>query len=102
FVLLCCFFFSSRRRHTRFSRDWSSTCALPISVLKGKKVNKTILQNLYEQALLLKRINEQIINIRKSETGEFLLNVKEGNIAQYEIGRASCRERVEISGVDER
>src|SRR5690606_39560103 len=20
----CCFFFSSRRRHTRFSRDWSS------------------------------------------------------------------------------
>src|SRR5690606_40612892 len=24
------FFFSSRRRHTRFSRDWSSDCALPI------------------------------------------------------------------------
>src|SRR5690606_27183084 len=24
-------FFSSRRRHTRFSRDWSQTCALPIS-----------------------------------------------------------------------
>src|SRR5690606_39363252 len=23
--------FSSRRRHTRFSRDWSSECALPIS-----------------------------------------------------------------------
>src|SRR5690606_12768096 len=23
-VDLCCFFFSSRRRHTRFSRDWSS------------------------------------------------------------------------------
>src|SRR5437868_9590847 len=32
---LCCvratdFFFSSRRRHTRWPRDWSSTCALPI------------------------------------------------------------------------
>src|SRR5690606_39792170 len=25
-----CIFLSSRRRHTRFSRDWSSTCALPI------------------------------------------------------------------------
>src|SRR5207302_4276162 len=25
-------FFSSRRRHTRFSRDWSSACALPILV----------------------------------------------------------------------
>src|SRR6266536_2566577 len=24
------FFFSSRRRHTRSTRDWSSTCALPI------------------------------------------------------------------------
>src|SRR5205809_2451210 len=24
------FFFSSRRRHTRCSRDWSSACALPI------------------------------------------------------------------------
>src|SRR5690606_31090377 len=23
-VMFCCFFFSSRRRHTRFSRDWSS------------------------------------------------------------------------------
>src|SRR3712207_2881556 len=26
------FFFSSRRRHTRYWRDWSSTCALPIFV----------------------------------------------------------------------
>src|SRR5688500_19736322 len=26
------FFFSSRRRHTRLQGDWSSTCALPISV----------------------------------------------------------------------
>src|SRR6266550_5851747 len=27
------FFFSSRRRHTICSRDWSSACALPISLL---------------------------------------------------------------------
>src|SRR6266576_5184807 len=26
------FFFSSRRRHTRSLRDWSQTCALPISI----------------------------------------------------------------------
>src|SRR3712207_4556402 len=26
----CIFFFSSRRRHTRYWRDWSSECALPI------------------------------------------------------------------------
>src|SRR5690606_38660420 len=30
----CLFFFSSRRRHTRFSRDWVQTCALPISGLQ--------------------------------------------------------------------
>src|SRR3712207_4373083 len=29
------FFFSSRRRHTRYWRDWVQTCALPISVLAG-------------------------------------------------------------------
>src|SRR3712207_6779043 len=29
------FFFSSRRRHTRYWRDWSSDCALPISVYEA-------------------------------------------------------------------
>src|SRR5690606_40105538 len=28
------FFFSSRRRHTRFSRDWSSDVSLPIYCMK--------------------------------------------------------------------
>src|SRR5476651_2753967 len=27
------FLFSSRRRHTRYWRDWSQTCALPISTV---------------------------------------------------------------------
>ncbi|MGV3639290.1 MAG: response regulator, partial [Adhaeribacter sp.] len=53
------------------------------TALTGKKVNKAILHNLYEQAQRLKRINEQIINIRKSEAGEFLLNVEEGDITRY-------------------
>src|SRR6266478_6883781 len=35
------FFFSSRRRHTRFDCDWSSTCALPISVLFCDLVGST-------------------------------------------------------------
>src|SRR5437870_8563553 len=29
-VMVIFFFFSSRRRHTRWPRDWSSECALPI------------------------------------------------------------------------
>src|SRR5438445_11656945 len=30
--ILTLFFFSSRRRHTRYWRDWIQTCALPISL----------------------------------------------------------------------
>src|SRR5690606_41710401 len=41
FLVLICFFFSSRRRHTRFSRDWSSdVCSSDLSSLiveKGKQ-----------------------------------------------------------------
>ena len=48
--------------------------------LTGKKVNQAVLNNLYEQTLRLKRISDQIINLRKSEAGEFLLEVSEGLI----------------------
>ncbi|MFT6202896.1 MAG: signal transduction histidine kinase/ligand-binding sensor domain-containing protein [Spirosomataceae bacterium] len=48
--------------------------------LVGKKVNPAVLKNLYEQTLRLKRITDQIVSIRKSETGEFLLQVSESNI----------------------
>src|SRR5690606_40611192 len=40
---ICCFFFSSRRRHTSFSRDWSSdVCSSDLSrhVTGDKKTNK--------------------------------------------------------------
>src|SRR2546422_4331697 len=33
----CVFFFSSRRRHTRCSRDWSSECALPICMVPAER-----------------------------------------------------------------
>src|SRR6266542_6910602 len=34
------FFFSSRRRHTRCYRDWSQTCALPISRRSTTRVRR--------------------------------------------------------------
>src|SRR5690554_886308 len=37
FKYLFFFFFSSRRRHTRCGRDWSSTCALPISLINDSE-----------------------------------------------------------------
>src|SRR5690606_40304366 len=38
FVCFFCFFFSSRRRHTRFSRDWSSdVCSSDLRRTSGKR-----------------------------------------------------------------
>src|SRR3712207_7402586 len=36
YLLFLFFFFSSRRRHTRYWRDWIQTCALPISAEHGR------------------------------------------------------------------
>src|SRR5439155_16828847 len=66
------FFFSSRRRHTRWPRDWSSdVCS---SDLGGSMRTK-------EKDKLEKR--QKVIE----------------HLEKDEIGRASCRERVEDSGV---
>src|SRR5690606_40226966 len=40
YVFFFVFFFSSRRRHTRFSRDWSSDGALPIFL--GNKISEVL------------------------------------------------------------
>src|SRR5690606_40325936 len=90
-----CFFFSSRRRHTRFSRDWSSdVCSSDLVeaamspfadayllaafhsifvVFLGTPLNNALLFHCY--ALLAKQV----------QTSRLI-----------QIGRASCRERVEI------
>src|SRR5690606_40377872 len=51
------FFFSSRRRHTRFSRDWSSTCALPISSQITIDITSRFL---FEQAVFEKRAEREL------------------------------------------
>ncbi|MBK0382855.1 response regulator [Pedobacter sp. SD-b] len=53
------------------------------NALKGKRVNQTILNNLYEQTQRLKRLSDQIIKIRKSESGFYVLNVSEEPIRQH-------------------
>lgn len=51
--------------------------------LQGKKVNQFVLHNLYDQAQRLKRLSDQIINIRKSEGGGYILNVAKENIYNH-------------------
>lgn len=48
--------------------------------LHDKKVNSSILNNLYDQTLRLKKLTDQIMNIRKGEKGTFILSVAEENI----------------------
>lgn len=48
--------------------------------LANKKVNYQILNAIYDQSQRLKRLSDQIMNIRKSEMGDFLLSVGKENI----------------------
>src|SRR5690606_39422911 len=71
------FFFSSRRRHTRFSRDWSSdVCSSDLRDIEMPVLH--VLQRMERYGVLL-------------DTG-LLARLSR------EFGRASCRERVEIWG----
>src|SRR5438046_10452383 len=80
------FFFSSRRRHTRLVSDWSSdVCS---SDLPG--AYKILAVDHPEQ---LEYSNPDVLRKYLSKARDTTLS------ADQEIGRASCRERVEISVV---
>src|SRR5437762_14090274 len=88
-----CFFFSSRRRHTRYIGDWSSDVCSSDLIRIGGQITKSAYQytlqgtdttELYQWA---PKVEEKL----RSLPG--LVDVTS------EIGRASCRERVEIGGV---
>ena len=49
--------------------------------LKNKKVNFQMLTRIYDQGQRLERLSDQIMNIRKSESGDFLLTVEEEDIS---------------------
>src|SRR5690606_39563878 len=90
--VVCYFFFSSRRRHTRFSRDWSS------DVCSSDLLDGQLVQALpaYREALakfqrILRQRNRLLDRIGQGEGSAGSLE---------EIGRASCRGRVGESGVD--
>src|SRR5690606_40027031 len=93
------FFFSSRRRHTRFSRDWSSdVCSSDLRAAKLIQRSDALLDIIaavvrhYEarkraRSLLdFDDLVEKLANLFEHESGEWV-----------QIGRASCRERVESS-----
>src|SRR3712207_9520910 len=76
---VCFFFFSSRRRHTRYWRDWSSDVC---------------------SSDLRRRVDAEVVG-EPGAGGGVGGEAERGAVrgAAGEIGRASCRERVEISEV---
>ncbi len=50
------------------------------NALSGKKVNQAVLNNLYQQTMRLKKMTDQIMNIRNSEAGEFVLQVGQNKL----------------------
>src|SRR5690606_41091723 len=93
-----CFFFSSRRRHTRFSRDWSSdVCSSDLTrvasrpVTDGPRIPSAAVTG--RDATLV----GALLDHRYLVTGVL---ARGGMSTVYrEIGRATCRVRVKISEV---
>src|SRR5690606_40024289 len=92
------FFFSSRRRHTRFSRDWSS------DVCSSDLLEGGVAETVVSGALL--RVFQALIGgadrletrFRIRAAGILVRVVAHRELAiGRQIGRASCRERVWIS-----
>src|SRR5690606_39353539 len=87
------FFFSSRRRHTRFSRDWSSdVCSSDLNGSERRPALHTALRRPLGDRVLVNGVDVM------PQVHSALLRMSElvGRV-HHEIGRASCRERVEIS-----
>src|SRR5256886_8543590 len=85
------FFFSSRRRHTRFDCDWSSdVCSSDL--WPDPEGNPLIGTILLRQSVFLDRKLPQLARSRTPRPKS--LNSFLARAMAWEIGRASCRERV--------
>src|SRR5258706_11855177 len=88
------FFFSSRRRHTRLVSDWSSdVCSSDLKLGIGnphpKRRNWTA-----EEDQLMGRMSDFEVARRTGRSYEGVQARRRELGLPYEIGRASCRERV--------
>src|SRR5207302_7464974 len=98
-------FFSSRRRHTRFSRDWSSdVCSsdLMTAVAEGigivaatPHVNRDYPPDPKAMGYAVGALN---VALARMEVALAVLPGGELAMATAQIGRASCRERVQSVG----
>src|SRR3989440_7510192 len=94
FCFVSVFFFSSRRRHTRSDRDWSSdVCSSDLNPLALELLTKEWVAHGSSSLLSdIEALNTQpVANIGIPRA---IGAVFDRQIRRLEIGRASCRERV--------
>src|SRR5207253_7701190 len=89
------FFFSSRRRHTRWPRDWSSDVCSSDLVVSPRHLNKHIDYSMVPSPAGVKD-NSLAIPVGMAVTGDGA-TLYVTAFGSSKIGRASCRERVEIA-----
>src|SRR5690606_40323799 len=92
---LLLYFFSSRRRHTRFSRDWSSdVCSSDLVIFYTHlwRIASRVEAGMFQLRGRANDFHDSSIQVK------IWCTVSNQLIGNQEIGRASCRERVELSG----
>src|SRR5207248_5945586 len=100
-------FFSSRRRHTRSYGDWSSdVCSSDLSWLWTSAAFQPHVQRIAgAQVDLRLELDGPVGHVAEAIVARDLVQVHEHlvegeGLADAKIGRASCRERVERTGVE--
>src|SRR5690606_41174661 len=97
-------FFSSRRRHTRFSRDWSSDVCSSDLAYATAELGFLALDTAGQMAMRL--LAEPVVQIVDPDSGQVVGSGELGEVVVtnfsrgyplIQIGRASCRERVKVS-----
>src|SRR5690606_40556467 len=96
--------FSSRRRHTRFSRDWSSdVCSSDLTDSDSRYCSFKYIELLDKSGAEISMCVGNAYENAHSESFNGTLKRQEINLNEYtskedsaKIGRASCRERVKI------
>src|SRR5699024_11720290 len=92
------FFFSSRRRHTRSKRDWSSDVCSSDLASGEPLLRDDLVEHLARVGIERARdlADLGVVEDRREAAGQ-LPGLEERRPVDVEIGRASCRERGEIS-----
>src|SRR3712207_6874426 len=95
--IIVVFFFSSRRRHTRYWRDWSSdVCSSDLKRKLNTNEKKTQLASTKKKMSMkdLSKTGESYVNRKLANVWGKKFKATQGKRRIFQIGRAPCRERV--------